>query len=165
VSSQNRVAVLDIDGVLADVRHRLVHVEQRPKDWNAFFSAAVDDSLLPEGLEVALDLADRFTIVYLTGRPERCRADTKAWLDKYRFPAGQLIMRRDTDRRPARYTKLDELQKLGGPERVAVLVDDDRRVVDAAEAKGYLVRHATWMDTEKHEQHTLFDAQESEGRS
>jgi len=165
VSSQNRVAVLDIDGVLADVRHRLSYVEQRPKDWDAFFAAAVNDSLLPEGLEVALDLADRFTIVYLTGRPERCRADTKAWLDKYRFPAGQLIMRRDNDRRPARSTKLDELQKLGGPTRVAILVDDDQRVIGAAEAKGYLVRHATWMHSEHHEQHTLFDAQESEGRS
>jgi pimeloyl-ACP methyl ester carboxylesterase len=104
------VAVLDIDGVLADVRHRLSYVEQRPKDWQTFFAAAVNDSLLPEGLEVALDLADRFTIVYLTGRPERCRTDTEAWLEKYHFPAGQLIMRRDTDRRAARYTKLDELK-------------------------------------------------------
>jgi len=165
VSSQNRIAVLDIDGVLADVRHRLQHVEQRPKDWQAFFAAAVDDSLLPEGLEVALDLAERFTVVYLTGRPERCRVDTKVWLDKYRFPAGELIMRRDNDRRPARYTKLDELQKLGGPDRVAMLVDDDLRVVKAAEAKGYLVRHATWMHGEQHEQDTLFDAQGSEGRN
>ena len=165
MSSQNRVAVLDIDGVLADVRHRLAYVEQRPKDWDSFFAAATNDSLLAEGLEVALDLAERFTIVYLTGRPERCRTDTQAWLAKYGFPAGQLIMRRDTDRRPARSTKLDELKKLGGPDRVAVLVDDDQRVVDAAQASGFMVRHATWMHSEQHEQDTLFDAQESEGRS
>ncbi len=37
------VAVFDIDGVLADVRHRLHHVAARPKDWDAFFGAAPQD--------------------------------------------------------------------------------------------------------------------------
>ena len=165
MSSQRQVAVLVIDGVLAEVRRRLHHVEQRPKDWDAFFAAATDDSLLPEGLEVALDLAERFTLVYLTGRPERCRSDTQQWLAKFGFPSGQLIMRRDNDRRPARFTKLDELKKLGGPTRVAVLVDDDQRVVDVAEAQGYMVRYATWMRSEPRDKDTLFDVQESEGRN
>ena len=37
------VAVVDIDGVVADVRHRLHHVADRPKDWRSFFAAAADD--------------------------------------------------------------------------------------------------------------------------
>ena len=42
-SPQQRVAVIDIDGVLADVGHRLHHIQGRPKDWAAFFAAAGDD--------------------------------------------------------------------------------------------------------------------------
>jgi len=41
--------VFDIDGVLADVGHRLAYVERRPKDWKAFFAAAPLDPPLREG--------------------------------------------------------------------------------------------------------------------
>ena len=35
------LAVFDLDGTLADVRHRLHHIEGRRRDWDAFFSAAL----------------------------------------------------------------------------------------------------------------------------
>jgi phosphoglycolate phosphatase-like HAD superfamily hydrolase len=165
VASNRQVAVLDIDGVLADVRHRLVHVNRRPKDWDAFFAAAPSDPLLPEGLAVALELSDEHDVVYLTGRPERCRDDTQHWLDTYGFPAGRLIMRSDTDRRPARFTKIDELRRLRRDADVTVLVDDDERVVQAAESAGFNVLHATWMPDEDQAQQTLFTAQETDGRT
>lgn len=37
LGARKPLAVFDIDGVLADVRHRLPHVQGRPKDWDAFF--------------------------------------------------------------------------------------------------------------------------------
>jgi hypothetical protein len=41
VSSVDRpLAVFDLDGVLADVRHRLHFLDRRPKDWDGFFAAA-----------------------------------------------------------------------------------------------------------------------------
>ena len=43
------IAVLDIDGVLADVRHRLHHLDKRPKDWAAFFAAAGRDPAAARG--------------------------------------------------------------------------------------------------------------------
>ena len=43
------LAVFDIDGVLADVRHRLHHLQARPQRWEAFFLAADRDPLLEEG--------------------------------------------------------------------------------------------------------------------
>ena len=63
------LAVFDIDGVLADVRHRLHHVDRRPKDWDAFFAAAVDDPPLAEGVALARASADDCEVVYVTGRP------------------------------------------------------------------------------------------------
>ena len=42
------LAVFDLDGTLADTRHRLHHLERRPADWDAFFAAARDDPPLPD---------------------------------------------------------------------------------------------------------------------
>ena len=57
------IAVVDLDGVVADVRHRLHFVQSRPKDWYRFFAAARTDPAHPEGLAVVARLADDHEIV------------------------------------------------------------------------------------------------------
>lgn len=153
---------MDLDGTVADVRHRLHHLEQRPKDWDAFFAAAGDDPVLPEGRAVVDRLvAEGHEVVWLTGRPERCRTATLAWLRRHGLPAGPLHMRADRDRRPARGTKVAVLRQLARTRRVAVVVDDDALVVRAVREAGFPVLHADWMA----EQPSLFAAQESDGRT
>ncbi len=154
-------AVVDIDGVLADVRHRLHHVSGRRRDWDAFFAAAPDDEPLDEGLAVAERLAEDHDIVYLSGRPERCRDDTVAWLELHDLPPGRILLRPEGDRRPARAFKLERLRDLAADRKVAVLVDDDPAVCAAARQRGFVVFEATWMAP----QPTLFEAQEREGRT
>lgn len=136
--------MLDLDGVIADVRHRLPLLRGARKDWNAFFAAAPADPPLPEGLAVAQRLAPDHVVVYLTGRPERCREDTERWLRAHGLPAGELHMRRDGDRRPARLAKLEVLRTLRRANPVAVLVDDDPVVCEAARRAGFVVLEATW---------------------
>jgi len=165
VSQPLPYAVLDIDGVLADVRHRLHHLDGRPKDWDAFFAAAPEDPLLAEGLRRAELLAATHEVVYLTGRPERCRADTDAWFRRHRLPDGRLLMRGDHDRRPARLTKVEALRGLSQERPVACVIDDDERVVLAARQAGFTVELATWMHESAVQQDTLFDAQEHDGRT
>lgn len=159
-----RFAVFDIDGVLADVRHRLHLVTQRPKRWEEFFRRAVDDPVLPEGLSSVADAqAVGLTVVYSTGRPERWRRDTVRWLDRWEFPAAELFMRADHDRRPARITKVSVARRLAVAGTVDYLVDDDPAVVNALSRAGFNVRHATWMTTEPApdpQAETLFDLQE-----
>ena len=104
--------VLDIDGVVADVRHRLHHLDVQPKNWDAFFAAAKNDRLLAIGADLANTAALTHTIVYFTGRPERLRAATTKWLESNGLPRGRLLMRRDGDRRPAVQTKLQQLRGL-----------------------------------------------------
>ena len=77
VTDPPMVAVVDIDGVVADVRHRLHHVTGRPKDWRSFFAAAADDGLLAEGGHAVRSLAEVYDVVYLSGRPERLRRVTE----------------------------------------------------------------------------------------
>lgn len=159
------IAVLDVDGVLADVRHRLHFVQQRSKDWNGFFAAAPHDTVLPDGLNRARELATGHDLVYLTGRPERCRLDTVAWLESHGFPDAELRMRPDADRRPARRFKVEQARRLSSRATVELIVDDDAAVVDALRAAGFTVEHATWMAGTAPQQTSLFDAQERDGRT
>lgn len=138
------LAVFDIDGVLADVSHRVHLLDARPQDWDAFFAAAVDDPPHPEGLALAEAAAADCDLAYVTGRPERCRADTDAWLRRHGLPVGPLRMRADGDHRPARQAKPRLLAALARGRVVAVVVDDDPEVCDAYEAAGWTVLRAGW---------------------
>lgn len=159
--TERPLAVFDIDGVLADVRHRLTHVESRPKNWDAFFAAAVDDPPLEQGVALCLESAKDCEVVYVTGRPERCRADTVGWFARHGLPEGRLSMRNERDRRPARVAKPELLRRLADGRVVAVVVDDDLQVCDAYEAAGWRVLRATWMTAAP----ALHEAQESDGRT
>lgn len=154
------IAVFDIDGVVADVRHRVHHVEGRPKDWDRFFDAAADDPGSPEGIEWVHRAAQHHEIVWLTGRPDWLRPITVRWLDEQGLPAGELIMRANRDYRPARLMKVAEL--LGLAERdVVVFVDDDPDVIQAAADAGFPASLATWLPRGS----ALADAQERAGRT
>ena len=164
MTDQRPLAVFDIDGVLADVRHRLHHVESRPKNWDAFFDAAGDDPPLPEGVALCLASAHDCEVVYVTGRPERCRQATLDWFGRHGLPTGRLSMRRQHDRRPARVAKPQLLQSLAGDRVVAVVVDDDAAVCAGYESLGWPVLRATWMSPAA-TAHTLWQAQERDGRT
>ena len=84
------LAVFDIDGVVADVRHRLHHLDW-PVSWRGFFAAAGRDPLLPEGASLVADLAGQHDIVWLTGRPEWLRDVTADWLARHWARAGHDI--------------------------------------------------------------------------
>lgn len=155
------LAVIDLDGVVADVRHRLHHVADRPKDWSAFFAAAPDDALLEEGARVVRALAEVHEVVYLSGRPESCRTDTLAWLHGHGLPEGEVHLRPRHDRRPGRIYKVETLDRLAQKRQIAVLVDDDPLVCEAARAAGYDVLPAAWMGA----QPELLEAQEIDGQT
>jgi predicted secreted acid phosphatase len=155
------VAIIDIDGVLADVRHRLKHIESRPKDWDAFFASADADAPYPEGIELVRTLAQSHVIIYLSGRPERCREATQSWLTNQGAPAGTLLLRPDHDRRPARITKVEIARSIAAQQEVAIVVDDDEAVLHAMRAAGFAVHHAEWSINSP----TLFSAQEIEGQT
>ncbi|MFC7309621.1 hypothetical protein ACFQVC_36090 [Streptomyces monticola] len=155
------LAVFDLDNTLASTAHRQHFLERKPRDWAGFFAAAPDDPPLAEGIELVLGSAGECEIQYLTGRPERCRADTSAWLERHGLPAGRIWMRRDNDRRPARHTKLEVLRRLARGREVRMLVDDDELVCDAAEQAGFTVVRALWASPSS----ALKDAQERDGRT
>ncbi|MEU5403542.1 hypothetical protein ABZ348_30110 [Streptomyces sp. NPDC005963] len=138
------LAIFDLDGTLADSAHRQHFLERAPRDWDAFFAAAPDDPPLDEGVRLCLAAAEECEVVYLTGRPDRCREDTVVWLAAQGLPTGAVHMRRNGDRRPARTTKLEVLTRLGRRREVRMLVDDDVLVCIAARRAGFRVVPVTW---------------------
>jgi hypothetical protein len=159
------IAIVDIDGVLADVRHRLHHISGRRKRWDAFFASAVDDPPHSEGLAIVAELAQTHEVVFLTGRPERCRDDTQRWLDTHGIGGHRLVMRPEGDRNPAARVKVGLLRQLAAGREVALVVDDDERVVAAMTQAGYPTLRADWEQRTVQGQLTLHEAQETRGRT
>ena len=155
------LAVFDIDGVLADVRHRLHHLQTRPQHWNAFFLSADRDPLLEEGASRLRAAQAEHEVVYLTGRPERNRALTRTWLAGHGLPTGPLHMRPDDVSRPARWVKRTTLRRLARTRTIASVLDDDPAVVAVLCADGWPVELATWLPHSS----TLQNAQEQQGRT
>ncbi|MGI5181195.1 hypothetical protein ACQEVZ_33315 [Dactylosporangium sp. CA-152071] len=155
------IAVFDIDGVVADVRHRLRHLDRRPKDWARFFAAADRDPVLPEGVALALRHAADHVLVWLTGRPEHLRPVTDAWLRQAGLPADLLFMRPARDRRPAKDFKAAQLSLLARESQIAVVVDDDPEVIAKLRTLGHPVHLADWVPHSS----TLQAAQEQDGKT
>ena len=153
------MAVFDVDGVVADVRHRLHHLERR-RSWSAFFGAAGEDSLLAEGAALVADMARSHDIVWLTGRPEWLRRTTAGWLAEHGLPGVELHLRPNGDYRPAPRFKLDVLRKLA-PRGIAAVVDDDDEVIQAALAAGFPAVLADWLPRSA----TMREAQDRDGRT
>ncbi|MGP4092020.1 phosphatase domain-containing protein [Streptomyces sp. KR55] len=155
------LAVFDLDNTLADTAHRQRFLERKPRDWDGFFAAAPEDPPIAEGVALVVESAQECEVVYLTGRPERCRQDTLEWLAVHGLPEGRVYMRRNDDRRPARYTKLGILRRLARTRKIRVLVDDDELVCEDAERAGFTVVRARWAAPSA----ALKVAQEREGRT
>jgi phosphoglycolate phosphatase-like HAD superfamily hydrolase len=152
------LAVFDVDGVVADVRHRLHHLDGM--SWSAFFRSAGRDPLLDEGARLVAELAQQHEIVWLTGRPEWLRDVTLDWFDAHGLPSDELHMRGNHDHRPARIFKLSVLHKLA-PRGIAALIDDDPEVVSDALDAGFPAVLADWVPRGDR----LRDAQERWGRT
>ncbi len=129
----DRLAFLDVDGVLADTRHRDQYAIQR--DWGVYFDLADRDGVWPQGH----DLIERvimcgWDFAYLTGRREAMRPLTMRWFREHGFPTDvELIMRRDDDRQKLAHLKAGVIADalLLYPDGV-VLWDDDPWVIDEA---------------------------------
>jgi hypothetical protein len=153
--------VFDVDGVVADVQHRLHYLSRQPKDWRGFFAAAAADPPLADGIALARAYAAEHDLVWLTGRPQHLRSVTHRWLRAHGLPAAQLLMRPRGDYRPARIFKAEAVAELAAGRRVAVVVDDNPSVVTTLRARGWPVRLADWVPYAE----PLQQAQDGDGRT
>jgi hypothetical protein len=123
--------VIDLDGTLADVRHRLPLIQRDAPDYDAFFAAVGGDDLHDWCRSLMVALADDYRVVIVSGRPERTRAATEEWLKRHDVPYHELHLVRSEREL---YTPDQELKrrwlKSYGVERILFAVDDRQKVVN-----------------------------------
>ena len=93
--------IVDIDGTVADISHRLHFIKQETPDWDAFYKAAENDQPIWEVISVVRALFEAaHTVVLSTGRTDDIRMITINWLRKYRVPyTPGIYMRKAGDHR------------------------------------------------------------------
>lgn len=129
---KNKAIIVDIDGTLANVDHRLKFVHQTPKDWESFHNGCVLDSPHQWCLELVSAFKDRgFSIVLLTGRGDEYREKTKTWLTQHDIPYDALFMRAQNDRRADDLIKKEIYENEIFPEFDISFVVEDRKSVVA----------------------------------
>lgn len=129
------IAVVDIDGTIADIGHRIHFingVNGEKKEWTRFFNAMNEDSPIRPICALVGALASKYKIVYLTGRPSSHRGDTVSWLTNHCLPTGTLIMRKVGDHRPDYMVKkeLYETQVIPFVGRASLVIEDRDQVVE-----------------------------------
>ena len=158
------LVVVDIDGVVADVAHRLRHLRSSPKNWDAFFAGMADDPLLAEGAAAVSRASADHDLVWVTGRPARYADVTARWLAARGLPSAPVHHRPDGDRRPADVVKREIVRRLSHERRVVLVIDDDDAVCATLRAAGFSVFQADWAETTG-DSPALRRAQHDEGRT
>lgn len=127
-----RLALFDIDGVLANDTHRVEFALAR--EWDDYFrhDRVEADEVWPEGRD-ALDaeVARGDALAYLTGRREDLRTVTEKWLAEHNFPQAPLYMRPINVKVPLANLKTDVISQIlaTGVYSSVVLYDDDPEVI------------------------------------
>ena len=160
------IAGIDIDGVLADPTHRLHHLDQRPKNWSAFFADAHLDAPLAAGLTAVNELMNAgIQIRYVSGRPRYMADQTRSWLARHDLPDGPMHLRPARDYRPAPELKLSVYQELAQEFEIHQILDDDVRVFDRLRDEGFPVVLADWYRPNASDADALAQAQDRQGRT
>jgi len=141
----NKVWVFDIDGTLADNEHRMHHLDNGKKEWDAFFAKQHLDEPFQPVIDVLHALAnDRpdDAVIIVTARDERFREDTLEWLNRhipwishdhmYMRPRG---FRGDDDKMKVDIIKT-WLQRHPNY-KVGAIFDDRHRIIDAFRNEGW----------------------------
>lgn len=126
------IVIVDMDGTLADVGHRLHHIKgPGKKNWHKFFEGMDEDAPNREIVDMVREYANNHEIVIVTGRPDSYRRRTMQWLKRYDISFSRLFMRPAGDHRPDYVVKKEILNSLGADkERVTLVIDDRPSVCD-----------------------------------
>ena len=121
------VVVCDIDGTIADIKHRLHYVKDGKKDWDGFFSKMDKDSLREDVFEILKEKeSEGKQIIFVSARPEDYREVTKKWLEdnvKLESPL-MLFMRSKGDSRPDTIVKNQIYNNYLKDMNVTLVIDD-----------------------------------------
>lgn len=136
--------IFDIDGTLANQKHRQHHLDN--KDYDTYYSLVLHDTPIPAVVNLCRDLYFLSTdygettvndVWFFSGRRDSCKDDTVLWLRSQVLWGEQLnpdhvVMRRTGDFRDDVEVKQEMLNNMLDVDRnrLVCVFDDRQRVVD-----------------------------------
>jgi uncharacterized HAD superfamily protein len=132
--------IVDIDGTLADVDHRLHYIRGKRKDWKKFFAVMSEDKPVEAVIAQVQELAKDHNIYVVSGRPDDYRDVTVEWLKLHKVPYEALYMRKAGDFRPDDEVKQDILDAHFDKANVALVIEDRLRVIRMWKKNGLKVQ-------------------------
>ncbi len=152
--------IIDLDGTIANLDHRLHHIQKTPKDYDAFNAAMGEDTPIQDTLWL-IDLLitahyeqEDFVFFICTGRPEDYRNVTKEWLQEHAMRLDnivhEMLMRPSKDFRKDSIIK-DEMRQIieGWGFNIRITLDDRQQVVDMWRGKGITCLQVDQWDEEE----------------
>lgn len=123
--------IFDLDGTLADITNRRNALALAQGNWDIFFSSMDRDPPKTPivNLYHILAASQKYTMIIVTGRPERYRNITTDWLNSKEIDYNYLFMRKDNDRRPDNLIKKEILEKIKSEGFYIDFAVDDRNSV------------------------------------
>lgn len=126
-----KTILFDLDGTIANIDHRRVHLEKDVPDWKSFNDELHNDIPNEPIVELYKTLWEtkRFEIIIVTGRMEGARKITEEWLKSNSIPFERIVMRPDKDFRPDHEIKKEILAKFKAENKDILFAVDDRQQV------------------------------------
>lgn len=126
------IYIFDLDGTLANCEHRLHHIAEGPKDWDAFYEACDLDNPIQPTIDILNALADVGAhVLVMTSRADSVITKTVEWLWKHHVKVHEMRMRPHGDHTHDDVLKQRWYDELSPDEqgRVKAVFEDRTRVV------------------------------------
>jgi phosphoglycolate phosphatase-like HAD superfamily hydrolase len=138
MTQQKPYIICDLDGTLCDISHREHHAQGKKKNWPKFFAGVKDDSINEVVAAILEKFRDTHDIIFLSGRPEKCREDTVQWMIKHAgIKDAEIHMRADGDFRNDAIVKAEIYAPIEARRGKPFFILDDRdRVVQMWRERG-----------------------------
>lgn len=129
--------LVDIDGTLSDISHRL-HLIRKPKpDWDAFNKACQSDKVKAEVALLVIEMkAAGYKVAILTGRSDEVSSLTAEWLAWFGIEYDVLFMRKRGDYRSDHVIKKEWYDEHFKDKKVLFVLEDRDRVVEMWREQG-----------------------------
>lgn len=133
------VVVVDLDGTLANIDHRVHLIKREKPDWDAFFKACGEDVPNQWCVDLINALSPTFDIRIVSARSRVAEEETREWL-MHVFGGDMSGIELELLREAGNTDQDVELKRAWlnrfGRERIVFAVDDRQRVVDMWRAEG-----------------------------
>ncbi len=145
---KKKAIIVDLDGTLCNVDHRVHYVQQEKKNWKLFNQEMINDQLNNWCYELIESMRnEKCDILFVTGRGEEYRKETEKWLFDHDVKYDHLYMRELKDSRSDNIIKNEIYEnKIASQFQILFVVDDRLSVVKMWRSIGLVCLQCDWGD-------------------